>query len=86
MSLILRLWAGSEHCLFPIPLLQEAAKRALQDMFKDKKDTLSAFDVQTGGTGGGQGGRGGEKFCFAINTAWLVARASLPWTRDSWTS
>ena len=45
--------------------LQEAARRALQDMFKGQKDVLAAYDpgeaVSTsgGGPGGSSGGRGG---------------------------
>ena len=37
---------------------QDEARRVLQDMFKDKPDTLAFYDVDGGGKGGGKGGKG----------------------------
>ncbi|BDA41661.1 hypothetical protein COCOBI_02-4420 [Coccomyxa sp. Obi] len=39
---------------------EDAAKKALQEMFKGKQDMLAAYDAGGGGSGkGGKGGRGG---------------------------
>lgn len=40
--------------------MQEEARRALQGLFKDKKDSLAAFDISPGYEGGGGGGARGK--------------------------
>ena len=63
-------------------MLQDAARAALQDMFKDKGDLLAVYDDapgggsggkgkgKGGGGGGGGGGKGGGGFTFDPSDYW----------------
>lgn len=58
-----RLCSQQHHRLTPSFLLQDAARKALQDALKGKKDPFAAAEERalkrSGGSGGGKGGSGG---------------------------